>query len=69
MSTSAESSTTAQSAQILDFTAYRLRKLARARQLPQAARRFLWGWPAAGQLSVVSFPSPAAASSFRSQSV
>ncbi len=65
MNTSTEASTTGQTAQILDFAAYRLRRLSRVRvQSGAQQRRFLWGWPAAGQMSVLSFP---AASSFRSQ--
>lgn len=46
------------SAQILDFAEYRRRKAVRdAKQAGTPARRFLWGWPAAGQLNIVSFPS------------
>jgi hypothetical protein len=51
-------------AQILDFAEYRQRKAARdAKRAGAPARRFVWSWPAAGQLSVVNFPAPGPAPS------
>jgi|GEM_PF-2168010 len=55
MNNSAEPRATAR---ILDFADYRARRAARQLTPSSAKRRFLWGWPAMGQVMVVSFPSP-----------
>jgi hypothetical protein len=45
-------------AQILDFADYRRRRAARSARQSGAKRRFLWGWPASGQLTVMDFAAP-----------
>lgn len=46
----------AATAQILDFVAFRRRQALRTGVQAGAPRRFFWGWPATGQLTVVEFP-------------
>jgi len=43
---------------IVDFAEYRERRAERARAAAVGPRRFLWGWPASGQMMLVDFPAP-----------
>jgi len=50
------------SARILDFAEFRERRMARDVTSSAVRRRFVWSWPATGQVALVDFPAPAAAS-------
>jgi hypothetical protein len=43
------------SAQIHDFAAHRMRRLAQRRHAAGATQRFLWGYPGAGVMQAVEF--------------
>jgi hypothetical protein len=47
------------SAQIYDFAAHRMQRIARLRRISGAKRQFLLSWPGTGRLVTVNFPNPA----------